>query len=158
MKKQKICSFHISDFHLLTVILPYINEKIKEEKEIITISQKDLTGEVKKYLKSVKSFECEKEKIINLDWRKSPDIISDYDFCNKIVIVIGNKDFIDFLNIQIDEKENISEIVNCYNINSGVEINEIIAEYSTILNTEGKIEFNLKNSQNAQKRKTIKSQ
>lgn len=158
MKNKKICNFHVSDFHLITVVLPYINEKIKEEKEIITISQKDLTGEVKKYLKSVKSFECEREKIMNIGWRKSKKDLSFEDFSNKTVLVIGSRDFIDNTNKFLDEKEDIYEIVNCYNINSGIDVKEIIKEYNVLLTTEGKKEINTKNSQNAQKRKTIKSQ
>lgn len=34
MNNQKICSFYISEFHLLTIVLPYINEKILEKKKL----------------------------------------------------------------------------------------------------------------------------
>ncbi len=155
MKNQKICNFHVSDFHLLTVLLPYINEKIKEEKEIITISQKDLTGEVKKFLKSVKSFECEKEKIMSISWKRGRRVELE-DNSNKVIFVIGTKEFIEEVSKEIGNKA--YEVVNCYNINNGTEINEIIKEYSVVLTTEGKKEIYTKNSQNAQKRKTIKSQ
>ena len=31
MGNEKMCSFYVSDFHLITILLPYINEKITEE-------------------------------------------------------------------------------------------------------------------------------
>lgn len=157
MKNQKICNFHVSDFHLLTVLLPYINEKIKEEKDIVAISQKDLTGEVKKYLKNVKSFKCEREKIISIGWRRVKEELFKEDFSNKIVVVIGNNNFVDEVNKFLDAKLDIYEIVNCYNVENGNQIADIIRRYDILLNTEGKFKIE-KNSQNVQKRKTIKSQ
>ncbi len=157
MYNQKICSFHVSDLHLFTVVLPYINEKIKEEKDIVIISQKDLSLEVKKYLKNVKSFECEREKIISIGWRRVKEEQFDKDFSEKTVIVIGNNDFIDEVNKFLDTKIGIYEIVNCYNVESGNQIASIVEKYDMFLNTEGKFRIE-KNSQNAQKRKTIKSQ
>lgn len=157
MYNQKICSFHVSDLHLFTIVLPYINEKIKEEKDIVIISQKDLSLEVKKYLKNVKSFKCEREKILNIGWRRVKEEQFNKDFSNKIVIVIGNNNFVDEVNKILDTKVDIFEIVNCYNIENGNQIADIIQRYDMLLNTEGKFRIE-KNSQNAQKRKTIKSQ
>ena len=30
IEKKKVCSFFVSEYHLLTILLPYINEKIVE--------------------------------------------------------------------------------------------------------------------------------
>lgn len=59
MKSQENCSFFVSNAHLLTIILPYIDEKINEGKNVTILSQKDLNEDVKRYLKSVKKFDKE---------------------------------------------------------------------------------------------------
>lgn len=157
MYNQKICSFHVSDLHLFTIVLPYINEKIKEEKDIVIISQKDLSLEVKKYLKNVKSFKCEREKIISIGWRRVKEELFYENFSNKIVVVIGNNNFVAEVNKILDTKINIYEILNCYSIENGNQIADIIQKYDILLNTEGKFRIE-KNSHDVQKRKTIKSQ
>ena len=40
-QKEKICVLHASDEHLVTMLIPYIYEQIKEENKVITIFEKD---------------------------------------------------------------------------------------------------------------------
>ena len=54
MNNQKVCSFYISEFHLLTIVLPYINPKLEIDNNI----------EVE-YSKEVKKEEAIKEIIIS---------------------------------------------------------------------------------------------
>ena len=35
MNKKKMCSFFVSEYHLLTMLLPYINEEIVKNKNLI---------------------------------------------------------------------------------------------------------------------------
>lgn len=157
MSNQKFCNFYVSEFHLLTVLMPYIDEKIKDKKEVVIFSQKDISIEVKKYLKQVKIFEGEAEKIINLNWKKSKKEVNvklkEFD----IAIVIGDEEFINITNDDIEKICSFCEIINCYNIENLKNLGDICKKYSGILNTTGKFEI-IKNSQNAQERKTIKSQ
>ena len=37
-RKERLCSFYVSEFHLEMILLPYINEKIKKGDEGITLS------------------------------------------------------------------------------------------------------------------------
>jgi hypothetical protein len=152
MQKQEICSFYVSENHLLTIILPYINEKINEGKEPIIITQKDLSIDVKKYLKCTEKFNENKEKILNLSWKKKKEFEEKN---NEEIIIIGEENFLE------KEKENISggeiNILNCYKIEKLERLDKIIEKYSICLNTKG-LQNIVKNSQNAQKRKTIKSQ
>lgn len=155
MNNQKICSFYISEFHLLTIVLPYINEKILEEKEVAIILQNDISKNVETYLKNVKNLKLEDEKIINIGWNKSQkENIQDIE--NKDVIVIGDKKYIDMVNESID-RFNIPEILNCYKVNDIDRIDKVLESHNKVLSTTGKRD--VKNfSQNAQKRKTIKTQ
>lgn len=157
MNNQKFCNFYVSEYHLLTVLIPYINKKIKEQKEVVIYSQKDIFSDVKRYLKKVKIFESETEKILSICWRKFKNEIKEEDLIKDIAIVIGNEEFIEQVNKSIDNQSEFCEILNCYNIESIKNIEEICKKYTGIINTTGKFEIN-QNSQNAQKRKTIKSQ
>ena len=37
---EKLCSFYVSQWHFTTMLLPYLNEQIKENVNIITILEK----------------------------------------------------------------------------------------------------------------------
>ena len=153
MNNQKICSFYISEFHLLTILLPYINEKIVEQKEIAVILQNDISKNVKTYLKNVRNLNLDNEKIIDIGWKKNEDINN---IDGKDIIIIGDKKYIDKMNSKIDENNNVGEILNCYKISDMDRIDMVLEKHNKVLKTEGKKEF--KNfSQNAQKTKTIKT-
>ena len=151
MKKEKICSFYVSDFHLITILLPYINEKITEEKEIITILQNDVSKSIKRYLKNVKNVNVEKEKILDIGWKEIKKM-KNLDLENKTVIVSGEEDFVKKINDEIYKEIEDYELLNCYKIDNTEDIAKIASEYSIFLNTSGKTELT-ENSQNEQKRK-----
>ncbi len=155
MSNQKICSFYISEFHLLTILLPYINEKILEKKKIAVILQKDILGNVESYLNNVRNINLDKEKIINIGWKKTKSENMN-DFEEKDVVVIGNKEYIEEINKKLDNI-NVLEILNCYKVNEIERIDKILSNHNMVLNTEGTRDVK-KFSQNAQKRKTIKTQ
>ncbi len=157
MNNKKICSFFVSEYHLLTVLLPYINEKILEEKNIELVLQNDMNIKVKEYLSKVKSLNLENEEILKLKWKKTK--IEKVTLKSKeIIIVVGNQKYIEDAKKIIDITSNIEEIVDCYSISNDMEeINKIVARYEEILNTDGKHNLE-KNSQNTQKRKTIQTQ
>ena len=121
----KLCSFYVSDWHLVTMLLPYINKKINEE--VLEINWKNKS-------KSIES------------------IIEDKIGKEILIIVNGSKDFIknyndeisNYLELNIKKFENTSiKIVNCYEI---VEFNgsivEILDAHNKILNTSGEKEIN----------------
>lgn len=143
MKNPKTCSFFVSNSHLLTIILPYINEKMNEGKNVNIISQTDLSEDVKRYLKNVKNLS--EENLKNVCWK---DKSTDAD----IAIVIGDNDF-----IKNTSANAIEEIVECYKIESIDIVKDIVEEYDYYLRTDGKLKI-IKNSQNEQNSNTIKSQ
>lgn len=149
MKNQETCSFYVSDAHLLTIILPYINEKINEGKNVKIISENDLSEEVKKYLKSVKNFDGENLK--KICWKGKNDYKNLDE--NTVVFIIGSKDFIDSTSFE-DER---IEIIRCYKIENINLIKYVIEDYDYYLRTDGKLKI-IKNSQNEQNSNTIKSQ
>lgn len=147
MKNPKTCSFFVSNSHLLTIILPYINEKMNEGKNVNVISQTDLSEDVKKYLKNVKKFN--EESLKRICWKSKNESNFDAD----VAIVIGDNDFIK--STKVDKVED--EIIECYKIESIDIVKDIVEEYDYYLRTDGKLKI-IKNSQNEQNSNTIKSQ
>ena len=156
MGNAKMCSFYVSDFHLITILLPYINEKITEEKEIVTILQNDVSKSIKRYLKNVKNLNVEKEKILDIGWKEMKKM-KNMNLEGKILIVSGEEEFVRNVNQNIIENVSETEILNCYKILNTEDIARIAENYTVFLNTSGKTNAK-ENSQNEQKRKTIQSQ
>lgn len=153
MNNRKICSFYVSESHLLTIILPYINEEMQAGRDIVIVSQNDISHDVKQYLKNVKHLSVDIDKILKLRWKNNKK--EEFFNCEKkIFIVIGEEEYIENINQKIDDNLCENEIINCYKITKIKKIDDILNKHSMILNTKGKKE----NSQNEQKRKTIKSQ
>ena len=69
---KKVCSFYVSDWHLTTMLLPHINEKINEGVKITTILENDLRENMETLLGKLKLKNT--EKILNIDWHKTKDI------------------------------------------------------------------------------------
>lgn len=149
MKRLDVCSFFVSKTHLLTIILPYINEKICEGKNVKIISQIDLNDDVKKYIKTVKKFDNENLK--QICWKNKNEI---NDINEKTVLFfIGDEKFIKNKNNEIMCEED----VKCYELENVSNVEKIIQENEYYLKTDGKFKIE-KNSQNEQNSNTIKAQ
>ena len=69
---EKMCSFYVSDWHLVTMLLPYINKQINEKANIITILENDIEENIKILIKKLNL--KNEEKILNLNWKKANGI------------------------------------------------------------------------------------
>ena len=50
---EKLCGFYVSDWHLTTTILPYINSKIDEKTKVITILENNIEENIKVLMKKL---------------------------------------------------------------------------------------------------------
>lgn len=155
MKKKNFCSFYVSEYHLLTILLPYIDEQISNLKNVEIILEDDMIEYVKKYLKRYEINNV--NKIIKLGWRKYKNENIEISENTDIVVICGNENFIRNASKSIDEAKNIREIINCYNVESLNNLNEIVKDHDFVLKTNGLCEIK-KSSHNEQKRKTIQTQ
>lgn len=155
MKKKNFCSFYVSEYHLLTILLPYINEKMSDSKNIEVILEDDMIEYVKKYLKRNEIYNI--SKILKLGWKKNKEDIIELKENTDIVVICGHETFVETVNKSINNSENVKEIINCYNIETMTNLNEIVKEHNFILRTSGLCEVK-KSSHNEQKRKTIQTQ
>lgn len=129
---QTKCCFYVSDFHLEMIILPYINKKIEENKNIVIITENKLEETIKILISKMNI--KNKNKILNLDWNnKDADLKSNQ---NNIIIINGTKNFIENKNKQLNYlSEDENEFINCYMFNEiKNEIVEITAKHTEVLN------------------------
>lgn len=164
---KKSCSFYISDMHFVTMLIPFIKEKIENETHIITFLENDYTKNIELVLARTSIEEKKKKNILNLNWTRTE--IADVELAienNKInikpnvIIINGSKEYVDIVNNIINEylKENEEEceetnvfIMDFYNAEEiKDEVKEILKEHNTIYNTSGehKIEEIYNNKEN----------
>lgn len=133
-KIEKICCFYVSDFHLEMILLPYINAHINEN--IVIITENDFNETVGILVSKMNLKKENKEKILNLGWNgKEEKNIKD----KSIIIIIGNKKYIENKNNEIREGNNGDiTIIDCYNFEDIKQnMDNIINDYSKNLNTTG---------------------
>ena len=155
----KLCSFYVSDWHLVTMLLPYINKKLDNNEKIATVLEKNIQKNIEILINKLNI--KNNKKILNINWNKinskkylNIKKIIDINIGNNIIIIInGNKKYIEIANKNIEKylKNNSNKlevtgtnikIINCYNI---VEFNEnivdILDDHDMILNTSGEKEI-----------------
>lgn len=146
----KLCSFYVSDWHLVTMLLPYINQKINEQAKIATILEQDIKQNVETLVEKLNL--KNKERIINLNWSTQDEIkekINELEKNQELVIFInGSKEFIEKHNKELTKYfethliKNEIKIINCYEIiEFNGSITEILDEHDKILNTSGEKEI-----------------
>ena len=146
----KLCSFYVSDWHLVTMLLPYINQKINEQAKIATILEKNIKENVVTLVKKLNL--KNKEKILNLNWKKQDEIrckIKELEREQELIIFInGSKEFIEKNNRKLSRYfethliRNKIKIINCYEvIEFNGSITEILDKHDKILNTSGEKEI-----------------
>ena len=140
---KKVCSFYVSDWHLITMLLPHINEKINEEVKITTILENDLREYMETLLGKLRLKNT--DKILNIDWNKTKDLQAKLEeiINSDEVIVNGSMEFINKSNkiiqkeLEGDEGKSI-KIINCYDFNNYKDkVKEILDQHDTVLNTSG---------------------
>ena len=155
MNKKSFCSFYVSEYHLLTILMPYINEQISNLKNVELILENDMSECVKKYLRRNEVFNT--GKIIKLNWKKIKSEEITINANTDIVIACGRECFIEKVSEKIKERENVSEIVSCFNIESLNNLEDVVKKHDFVLRTNGLCEIR-KSSHNEQKRKPIQTQ
>lgn len=150
----KLCSFCVSDWHIVTMLLPYINSKINENINIIPIFEKNISKNIEILVNKLNL--KNKEKILNLNWNEINGIkytnvnnlIKEYNQDELLIIVSGSKRYIEMVNKNImkslkKKEDNLKiKIVNCYEVTEfNDNIQEILDEHDKILNTSGEREI-----------------
>ena len=88
MDVEKICSFYVNEWHLVTMVLPYINKEINEKANITTILENDIEENVKTLLAKL-NLKNEKT-ILEINWKANKEITSNYieDIFNNLITIM----------------------------------------------------------------------
>lgn len=155
----KFCSFYVSDWHMVTMLLPYVNKEINEQTKIVTFLEKDIQKNIETLVQKLNL--KNKDKVLKLNWtstnaNKYTNVSKSIEKCkeeNLLIIVNGSKTYIDKANQniehylqknqkQIENMHKTIKIVNCYEVlefNGSIE--EILNAHDKILNTSGEKEI-----------------
>jgi len=151
----KLCSFYVSDWHIVTMLLPYINRQINNNVKIIPILEQSIKENIEILINKLNL--KNKEKILNINWDKTNGLkylnINNLVKANKneeiLIIIKGSKQYIKTVNRNIQksiEKNEIKtkiKVVDCYEVMQfNGNIQEILDEHDKILNTSGEKEIN----------------
>lgn len=152
---EKLCSFYVSDWHFATMLLPYINRKIEEQINVITLLENNIQENI---VTLVKKLNLKKEKeILEIRWenfnsKKYGDIkqLLELEINAKkqnIILINGSRDYIEKNNENIErwiEKEKVSniKIINFFEVTEfNHHIVEILNAHDRVLNTSGEREI-----------------
>ena len=145
-REEKLCLFFASDYHFEMISLPYINESLKENKNVIIMTENNLDSSVDKVLSNVNLAKEEKDKITKIDW-KNDDVnkFREIKSANEngketIIFVKGKENYINSVNANIKNWVNNGEVkvVDCYDINEVYEdVSSIAKNYNRVLSTSG---------------------
>lgn len=152
---KRMCSFYVNDVHLITMLLPYIERKIKGSGKFYTFFEKDYEKVIQMLLSKLNLKEELKEKINSINWNNKKEI--KYEKIKErldqakndkeiYLLVNGSNEYIKNVNLCIDRYLKKNElkinIINCYDI---VEFNKniigILNKSNKILNTSGEHEI-----------------
>lgn len=145
-REEKLCLFFASDYHFEMISLPYINENLKKNKDVVIMTENDLGNSVNKVISSINLNEEEKSRLNKIDWKndelnKFKEVKNaDKDGKELLIFVKGRENYINNMNKNIENWTNLKnvEIVDCYDINE-VQNNagEIAKQYDNVLFSSG---------------------
>lgn len=144
LENNEICLFFASDYHFEMISLPFINENLKKNKEIIILTENNLTETANKLISNINLKEEDKKRLRKINWdNNNLEDLKEKNNKEKIVFIKGNIEFNKKMNIEINNniEENNKEslqIINCYDVNElGSDLSKITKKYNKILLTSG---------------------
>lgn len=138
MNTKCFCSFYASEAHLVTMLLPYMKQKMDEEYDIKIFSENDLTEISKKIIDNILTKD-ENGNLKKLEWKNEKVKINENR--KKLIIIVGSDDYMDNIKcelIGILKEDDI--VIDCFEYDRDEdEILAILGKHSKIVNTKGEI-------------------
>lgn len=145
-REEKLCLFFASDYHFEMISLPYINESLKKNENVIIMTENNLDSSVDKVLSRINLNEEEKNKLTKINW-KNDDLnkFKELKNANKdgkdtLIFVKGRENYIDNMNKNIENWTSLDnvKIIDCYDINEVQDdVSDIAKRYKRVLSTSG---------------------
>ena len=156
---KRICSFCVSNWHLVTMLMPYISKKIEKE-NVVMLMEYDMSDISKQFLAHISLNDELKVRINNLKWQKTFCKYSEVkEILNSSIkerkdmnfIVFGTEEYINKMNDNINkwmkghkkELENLFvQIIDAYEVMQfNNNLNDILDSHDKLLNTSGEKEI-----------------
>ena len=146
---SRVCSFYVSEWHFVTMLLPHINKIVDEGAKITTFLENSREEQVETLLKKLRLPNSKKIADINWDAKNLNSINmekiikKDYKKQNIEIIIAGTIEYINKANELIElwvEKNKIDnkiKIINCYMATEKINMPEILNYHNAVLNTAG---------------------
>lgn len=149
---KRVCSFSVSNWHLVTMLTPYLNEAINQNEEIYTFFETNMEIIIREFLMKLTLNVDSKQKLYELNWKNSKGykysyietVLKDMPDKDITIIVAGQKEYIDKINeklfkfIKKNKIKNKIKIVSCYEVMQfNNNISEILEKNDKVLNTSG---------------------
>lgn len=134
---KKLCCFYVNDIHLITMLLPYINERINENTKVITILEEDMSKSAQKVIKGIQGKKS--ENLLKIDWRnKSLNYLLESELKDNLILISGSDKFMKEANQIIANKKEDCTILDCYEMMQGSsKLQEILDAHDKVVNTSG---------------------
>ena len=145
-REEKLCLFFASDYHFEMISLPYINENLKKNKDVVIMTENDLGNSIDKVISSINLNKEEKNRLNKINWKndelnKFKDVKNaDKEGRELLIFVKGKENYIKNMNKNIENWINLRnvEIVDCYDINEVQNnVGEIAKKYDNVLFSSG---------------------
>ncbi len=149
---KRVCSFSVSNWHLVTMLTPYLNEAINQNEEIYTFFETNMEIIIREFLMKLTLNVDSKQKLYELNWKNSKGykysyietVLKDMPDKDITIIVAGQKEYIDKINekllkfIKRNKIKNRIKIVSCFEVMQfNNNISEILKNNDKVLNTSG---------------------
>lgn len=138
MNTKCFCSFYANEAHLITMLLPYMKQKMEERYSIKIYSEKDLTEVSNKIINNILTKEKDKD-LRKIEWKETKGKINNKS--KKVIAIIGSYEYMKKIKKELEnnlEKDDI--IIDCFEYNkTEEEILEILRMHSKVVNTKGEI-------------------
>ena len=91
MNTNMFCSFYVSEAHLVTMLLPYMKQKMEEEYDVYPFFEKDLNNIAHRIIDSITSVE-EKTNLRKIEWKNNKIKLNKKR--KKLIVIMGTEEYI----------------------------------------------------------------
>lgn len=132
---EKIYSVYVSDFHLEMILIPFIKNKIDKNEDVIIQTEYDLENTLETLLPKINLKEEDKKQILNLGWNHKNNEVKIKNDSN-IIVIGNKEYINDVNEKINQENIRGATVVDCYKADEVKEdINNIINNYNKGLTT-----------------------
>lgn len=135
MDTNLFCSFYVSEAHLITMLLPYMKQKMEEKYTIYTFFEKDLNSIAHKIIDSITSAE-EKRNLRKIEWKNNKAKVNKKE--KKFIVIMGTEEYMNNIKEKLEELNGNDIVIECFEYNQSEEkIREILENHAKIVNSKG---------------------